>query len=47
MLVADDDVTLATEDINQLFSIRSALDLWVLQPANDPTAGKADYQEVV
>jgi len=42
--VADDDLLIDADAILRLFRIRRALDLWVLQPANDRNKGKAEIQ---
>jgi hypothetical protein len=36
VLVLDDDVLIRASDIDRLFAIRAAHDLWLLQPAFDP-----------
>ena len=42
--MADDDLLIDADAILRLFRIRRALDLWVLQPANDRNKGKAEIQ---
>jgi hypothetical protein len=42
--VADDDLLIDADAILRLFRIRRALDLWVLQPANDRNKRKAEIQ---
>jgi hypothetical protein len=36
VFLVDDDIEIGTEDINHLFGIRQAYDLWILQPAFPP-----------
>lgn len=45
VLVADDDLGIDGAAISALFALRRAHDLWVLQPANHATQGKADIPE--
>ena len=46
ILVADDDLVIRGDQINALFHVRRTHDLWLLQPANDATGGKADFSEL-
>ena len=46
ILVADDDLLIDAASINALFRFRRAHDLWLLQPANHATEGKADFREL-
>lgn len=47
IMVADDDLQgLCAADFGRLFAYRRAHDLWVLQPANHPSLGKADIAEL-
>ena len=47
ILVADDDLAQLDGDaLSGLFALRRAHDLWLLQPANHATLGKADFQEL-
>ena len=43
VLVLDDDVLIRASDIDRLFAIRTAHDLWLLQPAFDPR-GKISWE---
>jgi hypothetical protein len=43
VLVLDDDVLIRASDIDRLFAIRAAHDLWLLQPAFDPR-GKISWE---
>ena len=43
VLVLDDDVLIRARDIDRLFAIRAAHDLWLLQPAFDPR-GKISWE---
>ena len=46
ILVADDDLQgIDADGLSALFHARRHLDAWVLQPANNPMAGKADIRE--
>ena len=47
ILVADDDLdSIGADSITRLFQLRRQHDLWLLQPANHPMAGKADFREL-
>ena len=43
VLVLDDDILIRASDIDRLFAIRTAHDLWLLQPAFDPR-GKISWE---
>jgi hypothetical protein len=42
VLVADDDIVISARQLNRLFAVREAHDLWVLQPAFNPM-GKVSW----